>query len=214
MTVDAVVGATLAADELTVDAVVGVTLAADEMTVDAVVGATLAADELAADEMTADAVVGATLAADELTAGAVVGATLAADEITVDASAISSSTVKSAQSSVSPIISVTALETNSLEELQVKCLTELEVLSDQLAEYIVLVRKLICEIESSRDKSIERKNLGYFLKITGKHSSQTSQRIQHQVSLSNGGGVKEVMQLQAYSSFCGLCAMNNAVTFK
>ena len=83
-------------------------------------------------------------------------------------------------------------------------------ISDQcceLSEYIAPVSNLIRQIEPSQDDSTERKNLGYFLKIIGKHAKGR----QRQVGLSNSGGGKEVMQLLGYSSFCGLCAMNNAV---
>ena len=70
------------------------------------------------------------------------------------------------------------------------------------------LKGFLAAINPSQDNATERSNLRYFLKIIDMHANKD---VQNQVRLSCKNGSQECMQVQGYSSFCGICAMNNAI---
>ena len=98
----------------------------------------------------------------------------------------------------------------SSEDLKVKCLQQVENIDPwcpELAEFEIPLKILIAESKPSNNAT-ERMNLGYFFSIIGKHAEKL---FQSQVRLHQKSGDKTLMQTQGFSSFCGLCAMNNAI---
>ena len=100
----------------------------------------------------------------------------------------------------------------TLFELKAECLQHLESINVQggeLAEFVMPLRVYLADNKPSQDDATERRNLCYFLKIVNKHANKG---IQGQVHISGQNCNQEhPMQVQGYSSFCGLCAMNNAI---
>lgn len=99
----------------------------------------------------------------------------------------------------------------TLDELNAECLQHLESIDvhcGELADFMSR-RVYLTDGKSSQDDATERRNLCYFLKIVNKHANKG---IQGQVHTSGTNCNQEhPMQVQGYSSFCGLCAMNNAI---
>ena len=96
-------------------------------------------------------------------------------------------------------------------ELKDKCQQHLENIDpycSELAKFVMPLKGFLAAINPSQDNATERSNLRYFLKIIDKHANKD---VQSQVRLSSNNGSQECMQVQGYSSFCGLCAMNNAI---
>ena len=100
----------------------------------------------------------------------------------------------------------------TLLELKAECLQHLESINVQggeLAEFVMPLRVYLADSKTSQDDATERRNLCYFLKIVKKHANKG---IQGQVHISGQNCNQEhPMQVQGYSSFYGLCAMNNAI---
>ena len=100
----------------------------------------------------------------------------------------------------------------SLEELKATCLLEIESIGSkysEMSEFLAPLKIYISEIHPTHGDATEMKNLSYFLKIIGKHANKQTLS---QVRLCNSTVNKDLgMQIQGYSSFCGLCAMNNAI---
>ena len=100
----------------------------------------------------------------------------------------------------------------SLEELKATCLLQIESIGtkcSELLEFLTPLKFFVSEIHPTHSDAAEMRNLSYLLKIIGKH---TNKQTLSQVHLCNSAVNKEFgMQIQGYSSFCGLCAMNNAI---
>ena len=100
----------------------------------------------------------------------------------------------------------------SLEELKATCLLEIESVGtkcSEMSQFLTPLKIFVSEIHPTHSDSAEMKNLRYLLNIIGKHANKQTLS---QVRLCNSTVNKDLaMQVQGYSSFCGLCAMNNAV---
>ena len=100
----------------------------------------------------------------------------------------------------------------TLLELKAECLQHLEginVQGGELAEFVMPLRVYLADSKTSQDDATERRNLCYFLKIVKKHANKG---IQGQVHISGQNCNQEhPIQVQGYTSFYGLCAMNNAI---
>ena len=99
----------------------------------------------------------------------------------------------------------------TLDELKAECLQQVESIDvhcGELADFTMSLRVYLTDSKPSQDDATERSNLCYFLKIDKKHANKG---IQGQVHISRTNCNQEhPRQVQGYSSFCGLCAMNNA----
>ena len=104
---------------------------------------------------------------------------------------------------------VTLASRNTLKAECLQHLESIDVHCGELADLVMSPRVYLTVSKSSQDDATERRNLCYFLKIVNKHANKG---IQGQVHISGTNCNQEhPMQVQGYSSFCGLCAMNNAI---
>ena len=91
-----------------------------------------------------------------------------------------------------------------LGELKDKCQQQLENTDpycSELTKFVMPLKGFLAAINPSQDNATERSTLRYFLKIIDKNANKD---VQSQVCLSCNNGSQEYMQVQGYSSFCGL----------
>lgn len=99
---------------------------------------------------------------------------------------------------------------HSFKELKEMSYRKLELIEEdckELSECVMPFRAIMSDLKKT-DESTASAVLNYLVKIIGNHAPESTQS---QLNLSKNGRSQDIMQIQGYSSFCGLCALNNAI---